>query len=279
MPPGGSPERTQRSRALAEAALVRVAVGFGDVDVPIVVIGGLVPAVLCAASPIPHQGTLDVDLQINFEVQADATNAGLLEESLLAAGFAPDAEHCWRWVDAATRTMVKVEFLCDIDGAPASAEVRLKGAKELGAANLRGTRYAAQDAEMKELSAHVDSVPTTVHVRFAGLAGYLLAKGFAAAGRRLEKDLYDIAYVLIHNDLGGPLAAAERVQDAFGVPRGEVLSMLREVQASFSSPKDFGSLAYARIAQEISAEGAGAEYHAADAYAAVQAFVTALIER
>ena len=47
----------------------------------------------------------------------------------------------------------------------------------------------------------------------ATLPAYLLAKTHAAYGRRLEKDWYDIAYVVLHNDAGGPTAAAARVQE------------------------------------------------------------------
>lgn len=43
------------------------------------------------------------------------------------------------------------------------------------------------------------------------MAGFLLAKVAAAHGRRKEKDWYDIAFVLLHNNHGDATAAAERV--------------------------------------------------------------------
>ncbi len=49
----------------------------------------------------------------------------------------------------------------------------------------------------------------------AGIAGFLLAKCAATRSRRKPKDWYDIAYVLLHNDIGGPAAATEAVLDKF----------------------------------------------------------------
>ena len=43
-----------------------------------------------------------------------------------------------------------------------------------------------------------------------GSPGFLLAKTAAAYSRRKEKDWYDIAYVLLNNDYGDPVAAARR---------------------------------------------------------------------
>ncbi len=51
--------------------------------------------------------------------------------------------------------------------------------------------------------------------RFRGLAGFLLAKNAAARSRQRPKDWYDIAFVLLHNDEGGPEAAAHGVLKKF----------------------------------------------------------------
>jgi hypothetical protein len=51
-------------------------------------------------------------------------------------------------------------------------------------------------------------------VRFASLGGYVLAKAAAVVDRRLPKDLYDFAFVLLHNREGGPGAAARAAFDA-----------------------------------------------------------------
>src|SRR5947209_18166537 len=91
--------RTRDARALAEAALVRISANFGPTDIPLVVLGGLVPEMLCVASAIRHQGTIDVDIQINLEVEVDGQHAFELEYALVAAGFVPDPEQVWRCLD------------------------------------------------------------------------------------------------------------------------------------------------------------------------------------
>jgi hypothetical protein len=53
------------------------------------------------------------------------------------------------------------------------------------------------------LRSHIEGVDHTVEVNVTGLAGFLLAKCAAALARRKTKDWYDIAFVLLHNDVGG----------------------------------------------------------------------------
>lgn len=60
-------ERSRAARAVAEAALVRVVHHYGGVP-EIVVLGGLVPELLCSKSDKMHAGTTDVDVQVNLEI-------------------------------------------------------------------------------------------------------------------------------------------------------------------------------------------------------------------
>lgn len=268
----GEAERTRDARALAEAALVRISQHFGSTDIPLVVLGGLVPELLCATTDVRHQGTTDVDIQINLEVEVEGEHASELEQALLAAGFVADPEHAWRWLDRERGTVVMVEFLCDLDYEPAEALVTFSGAKTLGAVNLRGMGYAARDWVFRDLTAWIDGHSVSTQVRFAALAGYLIAKAHALRNRRLPKDMYDFAFVLIHNDAGGPGPAADRVIARFGDDLPSLHTTFREVAASFSSPADAGSAAYAHLALDSEPEADAAQL-AADAHAAVNEFI------
>lgn len=85
-----------------------------------------------------------------------------------------------------------------------------------------------------------------VDVNVTGLAGFLLAKAAAARSRQKSKDWYDIAFVLLHNDAGGPRAAAEAVLTAFRADLvGVARTALTELKANFDSPLRQGSTAYA----------------------------------
>lgn len=154
----------------------------------------------------------------------------------------------WRWSVGAARTaVIKIEFLADLDDQPNQATIRFDGCDELGAANLRGTGFAARDWELRPITAEIDGAPVTVELRVATLPAYLLAKTHAAYARGLSKDWYDIAYVTLHNDAGGPGSAADRVLAVFGDDlRGQTETALGELAANFADADGQGSTAYAR---------------------------------
>lgn len=240
-------ERSRAARAAAEAALVAVIHHYGQRP-EFVVLGGLVPELLCSNSQWQHAGTTDVDVQVDLEVAAGSVNAQRLEAALTEAGFRADTERVWRWVSAAggTPAVVKFELLSDQADIPDNTTVRFAGCNNLGAANLRGTRFATRDVAVRTLTSVVGGAERTIDVNVTGTAGFLLAKVAAARARRAAKDWYDIAFVLLHNDLGGPAGAARAIVQRFGDDlRGETLSSLTDLWANFATPGDQGPSAYA----------------------------------
>lgn len=86
----------------------------------------------------------------------------------------------------------------------------------------------------------------SVEISVTGVAGFLLAKVAAAYSRRKPQDWYDIAFVLLHNDLGGPVHAAKAVVDRLGKGALEASgTALAELAANFSDPQSQGPAAYA----------------------------------
>lgn len=239
-------QRSRQARALAEAALVRIVSAYGETP-EFVLLGGLVPDLLCSDAARQHVGTTDVDVQVDLEIQAGAGNAARLERALRAGGFKPSGEYAWRWQDQSVLgAVVKIEFLADLPTVPAEATVTFDGSEALGAVNLRGTGFAARDWQLRTLTADVSGQPTTVEVRVTTLPAYLLAKTHAAYGRRFERDWYDIAYVVLHNDAGGPDAAVTRVRAVFAADLvGQTATALTELAANFFDANAQGSLAYA----------------------------------
>jgi hypothetical protein len=211
-------------------------------------LGGLVPEILCSGSAFQRAGTTDVDVQVNLEIVEGAVNASRLENALRNADFVPDVDKIWRWQaeGVPTKTIVKFELLADRDDAPAEATVEFDGCDELGALNLRGTGFAAEDFDTQQLTARVGGVVHEVQVNVAGIAGFLLAKAAAAYSKRKPKDWYDIAFVLLHNDEGGPEAAAAQVIDRFGgALRGSIRTALDDLLANFRTTTAQGPQAYA----------------------------------
>lgn len=265
--------RSRAARRAAEAALVRVVHHYGARP-EFVVLGGLVPELLCAGSAYQHAGTTDVDVQVNLEIAGGSLNTRRLEQALTKAGFKPDNERVWRWVDRETTpaSVVKFELLADLADQPAGSTVRFDQCDRLGAANLRGSGFAARDTIAQALSGSIDGVVQTVDVTFAGLAGFLLAKAAAAHSRRKSKDWYDIAFVLLHNRDGGPTSAVTAVRTRFARELvGTTRRTLDDLLANFQSSRDQGPEAY--VSQMLlDHPDADAATLAADAILAVETF-------
>lgn len=85
------PERSDTARRAAELALVRVVHHYGGKP-EFVLLGGLVPALLCAGSGWRHAGTTDVDVQVDLEIARGSVEAGRLEKALRNAEFVPGGQ-------------------------------------------------------------------------------------------------------------------------------------------------------------------------------------------
>ena len=140
--PDDEPLRSQAARAAAELALVRVVQHYGGRP-EFVLLGGLVPALLCVQSGARHAGTTDVDVQVDLEITSGAANA-VLERALRKAEFEPDARKVWRWRSVGgPQTVIKLELLADLSTVPTEAIIKFDGCKDLGAVNLRSARSSA----------------------------------------------------------------------------------------------------------------------------------------
>lgn len=271
--------RTRVARAAAETALVRVVHHYGDTP-EFVLLGGLVPELLCSRSSTVHAGTTDVDVQVDLEIVAGSANAKRLENALANAEFEADPNRAWRWLwdDGRTRAVVKFEFLSDLDTAPAGATIEFDNCDSLGAVNLRGTGFASRDWALQTLRAKIGGTLYVVDLRVAELSGFLLAKASAARERRAPKDWYDIAFVLLHNDLGGAAAAGRRTTELFSreLEGGAIRTALDDLLANFELPDAQGPDAY--VSQMMSDhEDMDESTLRADAVTAVSEFHTALL--
>lgn len=271
------PPRSRAARRAAELALLRIVYHYGDTP-EFVVLGGLVPELLCGGSSWRHAGTTDVDVQVDLEIACGSSNMARLENALRDAGFVPDVERTWRWVAGDDpKTLVKFELLADLDDKPADAIVNFDACEHLGAVNLRGTGFAARDVEVRRLRGRIADTHYDIEVKVTGLAGFLLAKAAAARGRQKAKDWYDIAFVLLHNDAGGPDAAAELVLERFaGDLKSRTRSDLVELRANFLDVEAQGSRAYAQQ-MAIDHPDLNAATLRADAVVAVQRFYAAVM--
>ena len=138
------PQRSRQARALAEAALVRIVTAYGETP-EFVLLGGLVPDLLCSEAAHQHVGTVDVDVQVDLEIQAGAVNAARLEQALRAAGFTPSGQYVWRWQDRSVPgAVVKIDFLAHLSDAPAEATVTFSDSMRARSRQPARTGFAAR---------------------------------------------------------------------------------------------------------------------------------------
>lgn len=127
------PPRSRIARKAAEAALVRVVHHYGERP-EFVVLGGLVPELLCSTSPYSHAGTTDVDVQVDLEIAAGSVHTARLETALRNAEFEPDPERAWRWTaeGLGVHMVVRFELLVDLDDQPEGTVVTFDECDDLG---------------------------------------------------------------------------------------------------------------------------------------------------
>ena len=214
-----------------------------------------------------------------MEIACGATNTKQLESALLKADFQPDNNRTWRWSAPGPkrRTVIKFELLADLDEVRAGDTIKFEGCENLGAANLRGTSFAIESSITRTLSADLDGSKLTVELQTTNLAGFLLAKCAAAYSRRKSKDWYDIAYVLLNNDSGGPENAADEVLRNFHGKLTTIKSAIKDLRANFADPSAQGAEAYAAQMCELYPD-LDLSTQAADAVLAVRLFCQKVID-
>lgn len=268
--PGAPRSLEARNRVLI--ALMRVFEGLSSSFVDKVrVIGGLVPEALVIDGAPAHQGTADADLQLDL-VLADGSSARFLEEGLLREGFSPTGVGGWRWSGPGS---LKVEFLCDQPDLAYERPHRLADCEEISAMNLAGTGFAARAAPLDRAILIVDGKPVDCPIPFAGLAGYVMAKAAAATHRGLDRDYFDLAYVLIWNKWGGAVPAALEVAGQLQDDHEAVLTCVRRIAEKY---RDIGGVAARALPSGLAAHSSDADELAGMAMAAVDAFVRSTIE-
>lgn len=182
----------------------------------------------------------------------------------------------WRWRIRVGDARVKIEFLCDRDDAVADQAIALQGCRVVTAANLRGTGFVARDWVEEQLTGTIDGEQVTVSAKYAGLEGCLMAKAHAVRQRGLDRDCYDLVFVLIYNRAGGPGQAAERLQSGqFAADVTNARAVWREIEARFADASAFWPQSYAEQALLVEPEGDIAELRQ-DAVGAVAEFIAGL---
>lgn len=159
---------------------------------------------------------MDVDVLLGLELvfDRDEQDFAWLERAFGALQVRPSRTgRAWQWEMVVDDLPVRIDLLCDVPDRRGQ-EVVLPGTSDVTAMNIEGPAPAQADVIERVIAVQAEDVAaaangrTSVTIRFAGLGGYLHAKAAAVVGRGEERDYYDLGFVLLHNQQGGPAAAA-----------------------------------------------------------------------
>lgn len=235
------------SERLAREACLYIATKLGDLLDDIVIVGGLVPTLLCPPEQLPpggrrHVGTLDVDLGLALAILDDRRYHELCQR-LRQAGFVPDQNDSGRttsrrWKIASNSGNVTVDFL--IPETPnGAAPGRLQNLEEDFAAIVTpGLELAFADRRLVQLEGKTPfNEHATRQVWVCDAAAFVILKALAFEGRGENKDAYDLVYVLQTYGTG--------VKDVFAkleplLDNSIAASALAILERDFSDPGSIG---------------------------------------
>jgi len=118
----------------------------------------------------------------------------------------PDAQRAWRWNftdPSGVRTVVSSSYSPTSKTAPSGAPIEFAGCDEQGAANLRGTGYAAKDTAIHQgFGRRIPGRRGLLKINVTGLAASC-SPGPATHSRRTPKRLVRHRVLAGHNENGG----------------------------------------------------------------------------
>lgn len=237
----------------SRAVLIEVMNVLGAFRGDIVLIGGWVPDLLYPNRG--HMGSLDVDLAVSPEAFRPAVYQTILTR-MLNAGY--------------THRAAPTHFLKQIEGTPHPVKVDLiSGAyqgeergktiqvNELQLNTLRGLDLAFELCEEMQISGIMpDGIRNTVRVRIVRPEAFILIKAFALEERQVEKDAYDIDFVLRNYEPDVDALARRMAQLVAG---GLAKEGYETLKAKFATLDAVGPCWAARVAQEQGADYAQAQ--------------------
>ncbi len=197
---------TPRDVALVRSACLSLATFLGDFLDDLVVVGGLVPTLLIPVEELEegkpvHIGTQDLDLGIGLALLDQSRYVELVAQ-LRAAGFVPDATEQgkpsnYRWKHSVES--VTVDFLIAPGGStPVAGNTKVRIIDEhLSAFLAVGLPLAFEDRRKVSLAGKtLRGEDATRELWVAGAGAFIVLKALACKGLGLNKDAYDLVYVL-----------------------------------------------------------------------------------
>lgn len=239
--PRNEADYSERQTVAARRVLVDVGQVLASFVDCLVVVGGWTPDLLLPDAEEPHVGSIDVDLALDPAKLNDGRYAELIKLLLDTKRYRAGEKDFQLVVevdlkDGEKPVQVEVEFL-------APKEVKLKKNRPKLLADFRVLQVEAcseafhNPVELKIPGQNVRGATSTVTLRVASLADFLVMKAHAIGGRDKPKDTYDFCYCLEQFPAGMEKLAEDWKKRAGEKNIAKAVGILRE---KFASVDAFG---------------------------------------
>lgn len=209
------------------SVLVELMTVLGNYRDNIVLIGGWVPYFLLDSNEIPHVGSIDIDLALNFKEITDEsykTILDLLNQRGYKQGSQPNIFLREIQIENGNSFIVQVDLLSGEYGGTTKSH-RMQKIQDIKARKARGCDLAFEyNVLLSVNSVMPDGAKNSVDIKVASVIPFLVMKGMAIWERKKEKDAYDIYYTVsnypggINNliDVFKPVADNKLIQEGLG---------------------------------------------------------------
>jgi len=231
----------EREVNACKAVLLELIHLLGEIKDDIVVIGGWTPVFLLPESDVPHVGSLDIDLALNFSKISDDTYQTILG-AFLSRGYVQDTQQPFRFfrtvmVEGNTSVNVEVDLMAGEYGGTGRGH-RTQEIQDVRARKARGCDLAFESPITITLEGELpEGGRDKVNFKVAGIVPFLVMKGMALYDRMKEKDAYDIFYC-IDNYPGGTQKLAEEF--SLFMKNNLITEGLGKIKAKFNSVEHVG---------------------------------------
>jgi hypothetical protein len=266
-----------RTNEAVKAVLVEIGQVLGSFKGKFAIIGGAVPWLLLDNDEMKHVGTIDIDLSLDNEALADGEYADLVGELQKNGYHQREGLRRFQLVrqidpgDGGAPIDVVIDFLMPRDA-------KVKKNDPVLIEDFAVQKADGADLEFFELIKVNGPMPgggkNTVEIAVASIPALLAMKGFALAGRKKEKDAYDI-YYCVRNYPGGyeklaedcrPLLERENAKEGYG-----------HISGKFDDREGYGPICVRHFVEESAILGdRSPDQWQTDSFEQVQAWLKAL---
>jgi len=193
------------------SVLLELMTVLGEFRDKIVIMGGHVPRLALPESSEKYQGTLDIDLALDFQRIDDTTYKTLVETLRENNYYQREGEQPFKFFRDVKDKTIEIDLLTGEYGGTGKGR-RHQKVQDAKARKARGCDLVFDDFVKVVLSGVMSGgTENKVTIKVASIGPYLVTKGMALWERMKEKDAYDI-YYCTRNYPGGVPALADKIK-------------------------------------------------------------------